>query len=382
MTDFEISYLLMVLLYLMECCALLPEHSVLFIRPFSRWRVNRLPGCPFIGKKRLALMNPLPWAGEWHTAPSPDATFTDQGIITLNSLHEYPQGLPKARVLEREDPAGEPYLQALAAAGYPAGDTRVVLPFTLDAAKRSRGESPLPADAGLSQWVDSGPVREALSRLRSGLFSVKLLCTLQFLWAFAGPPLLLNYFSPEGMALPYLLVLFWLGGAGAASFARIHRRVHARKWYAFGKALWLFAYPPAAMRAAQLVCNGALPPRHESAVAEALMQRKSGGTAERHERSARNDTAMTYLADITVKLRHRLFFRSLAARDSLALARANERLLQAVYGNWGVSCVPPLHDPGTMEKDTACYCPVCGINLAASMACCPHCLEVKTLARR
>ena len=382
MTDFELSYVVMVLLYLMECCLLPPEHSVLFTRAFSRWRVNRSPGCSFAGGKRLVLANPLPWAGEWHAAPSPDATFTEQGVITLNSLHDYPQGIAKPRTLKPDDPSSAPYLRAFAAAGYPVGDKQVVLPFDQDAGKKSKKKNPSAVDPGLAHWTNSGPAREHLARVRSGLLFVKILCTLQFFWAFAGAPLLLAYFSLERMVLPYLFVLFWLSGTIAVSFARIHRRVHGQGWKAFGKALWLFVYPLAAMRAAQNICNGALPPCHESAVAEAMMIRKSAGTSQGKDFSGKNGAAMAYLADITVKLRHRLFCRSLTAADSLALARANERLLQAVYANWGVEAVPPLHDPAAMEKEATCYCPVCGIGMAAAMEHCPHCLEVKIVARR
>ena len=382
MTDFELSYVVMVLLYLMECCLLLPEHSVLFTRAFSRWRVNRSPGCAFTGGKRLALANPLPWAGEWHAAPSPDATLTEQGVITLNSLHDYPQGFAKPRTLKLDDPASAPCLRAFAAAGYPVEDKRVVLPFDQDAGKKNKKKTPPAVDPGLAQWTDSGPARERLARLRSGLLFVKILCSLQFFWAFAGAPQLLAWFSLERMVLPYLFVLFWLGGTIAASFARIHRRVHGQGWKAFGKALWLFVYPLAAMRAVQNVCNGALPPCHESAVAEALMIRKSGGTSKGKDRPGKNDAAMAYLADITAKLRHRLFCRSLTAADSLALARANERLLQAACVNWGVDAVPPPHDPGGMEQEATCYCPVCGIAMVTAVEYCPHCLEVKTALRR
>lgn len=380
MTDFEINYAVMALLYLMECCVPLPEHSVLFTRFFSRWRVNRFPGCAFVSGKRLALMNPLPWAGEWHVAPSPDATVTDQGVITLNSLHDYPQGIGKPRVLKLDDPASEPFLQAFAAAGYLVGEKPVVLPFDREAGGKAGRKKPPAVDPGLARWTDSGPVREALVRFRSGLFLVKILCTMLFLWAFAGAPLLLQYFSLEHMLPPYLFVLFWLSGTIAASFARIYRRAHGRSWKAFGRALWLFVYPLAAMRAAQSLCGRALPPRHESAVAEALMSRKNPQKSGGRNRSGKNDAAAAYLADITVKLRHRLFCRSLSAGDSLALAKANERLLQAVYANWGVDQVPPLHDGGSLEKEAACYCPVCGISMAVTMEYCPHCLEVKTLS--
>ena len=387
MTDFELTYVVMILLYLMECCALIPECSTLFTRVFSRWRINRLPGCAFAGGKRLVLLPPLPFAGEWHLAPLPDATVTDIGVVTVNSLREYPQGLFNPGLLKFDDPVAEPYLQAFAAAGYTIPGKRTVLPFDINSGKKGRADSsPAPAPE-LAHWVDSGPARERLGRLRSGLALLKILCTMQFLWAFAGAPLLLRYFSLEGMVLPYLFVLYWLGGTIAASFAYVHRRVYGQRWKTLGKALWLFVYPLAAMRAVQIVCNNALPPCHESAVAEVLMHRraaKADKSAESHAQNGQSDltdAATHYLADITAKLRHRLFFQSLTAEASLALGKANERLLQAIYANWKTSTPPSLHDPANLEKEATCYCPVCGIGMAADIDRCPHCLEVKTRKR-
>ena len=380
MTDFEFSYALMAVLYLMECCVLIPKHAVLFTRVFLRWRVNRLPGCAFIGGKRLTLLPPLPWAGEWHIAPSPDATVTSLGIITLNSLHEYPLGISRPRLLKTDDSESKLWLQAFADAGYHVGGKRVVLPFDKEAGGKGKTESSTAVDVELARWVDSGPARSRLGQLRGSLMFLKLLCTMQFLWAFAGAPLLLRYFSLEGMLLPYLFILFWLGGTIAASFAFTYRRLHGRRWKSFGKALWLFIYPLAAMRAVQLACNGALPPCHESAAAEALMRRKPGGAKARPS-LRQQDAGMRYLADITAKLRHRLFFRSLKPETSQALGKANERLLRAIYANWGVTSVPPLYDPAHLEKEATCYCPVCGIGLAADMESCPHCLEVKILPK-
>ena len=386
MTDFELTYVVMLLLYLMECCALIPERSTLFTRAFSRWRIDRLPGCAFAGGKRLVLLPPPPFAGEWHAAPLPDATLTDLGIVTVSSLREYPQGLSKPGLLKFDDPAAEPYLQAFADAGYVFPGRRTVLPFDKNTGKKDKADSsPAPAPE-LARWVDSGPARERLGRLRSGFTLLKILCTMQFLWAFAGAPLLLRYFSLEGMLWPYLFVLYWLGGTIAASFARIHRRVHGQRWKALGKALWLFVYPLSAMRAVQIVCNNALPACHESAVAEALLNRraagpeKSPGPNTENEQPDSADAATHYLADITAKLRHRLFFQSLTAEASLALAKANERLLQAIYANWKTPPPPPLHNPANLEKEATCYCPVCGIGMAAAMERCPHCLEVKTLS--
>ncbi len=382
----------MALLYMMECCVLIPEHAVLFTRVFSRWRVNRTPGCAFTGGKRLVLLPPLPWAGEWHIAPSPNATVTGLGIITVNSLHDYPQGVSKPNVIQLDAPESEPWLQAFADAGYPVSGKRVVLPFDKNAGKKSKSDAAA-VDAGLAQWVDSGPARSRLRLLRGSLFFLKLLCAMQFLWAFAGAPLLLRYFSLEGMVLPYLFILYWLGGTIAASFAFTYRRLHGQRWKALGKALWMFVYPLASMRAVQTACAGALPPCHESAAAEALMRRKPGAAKEvrnpklkagadsGRELSGQKDAGGRYLADITAKLRYRLFFSSLTAEASLALSKANERLLQAVYANWGVTTISPLHDPRFLEKEATCYCPVCGIGLAAAMDRCPHCLEVKILER-
>ncbi len=386
-TDFELTYVVMIFLYVMECCALIPECGTLFTRVFSRWRINRLPGCAFAGGKRLVLLPPLPFAGEWHVAALPDATVTDIGIVTVNSLREYPQGLSNPGLLKFGDPAAEPYLQAFAAAGYAIPGKRTVLPFDKNPGKKDKTDSaPAPAPE-LAHWVDSGPARERFGRLRSGLGLLKILCTMQFLWAFAGAPLLLRYFSLEGMVLPYLFVLYWLGGTIAASFAYVHRRVYGQRWKTLGKALWLFVYPLAAMRAVQIVCNNALPPCHESAVAEALMNRRAASAEKNVESNNQgeqpdlSDAATHYLADITAKLRHRLFFQSLTAEASLALAKANERLLQAIYANWKASPPSPLHDPANLEKEATRYCPVCGIGMAAVIDRCPHCLEVKTRER-
>lgn len=404
MTDFELMYVSMAFLYLMECFLLTPEHSVLFTRVFMRWRLNRFPGCAFMGGKRLSLANPLPWAGEWHVAPLPGATITDRGILTVNSLCDYPQGLSLPRLLSFDSPEGKNWLQTFAAAGYPASSPADV--------------SSTASGSGLAVWTDSGPARDRFRQLHGGVFVLKALCTLQFLWAFAGAPVLLRYFSIHTMVLPYLFVLFWLGGGIAAGFAFTHRRLHGHSWKAFGKALWLFCYPLAAMRAVQIVCAGVAPPCHESAVAEALMNRaksdkgvrlktappgqfhergqdgeKSQGDAigrhdeqdryDEHSRpgeSGRHDQGRVYLTEITAKLRYRVFSRSLSTEDSLALGRANERLLQAIYANWGVDSVSLLHGERREEQGELCHCPVCGIGLATVMEYCPHCLEVKTVA--
>ena len=377
MTDYELSYAVLVLLYLMECCVLVPENSVLFTRTFSRWRVNRSPGCSFPGGRRLVLINPLPWAAEWHIAPSPDATFTEQGVITLNSLHDYPQGISRPRLIRAGEPEIRPYIQAFADAGYSVGHKRVVVPFDPKGGGESKRECAEAVDPGLVQWTNPAPARARLAQLRGGLLLLKILCAMNFLWGFAGAPLLLAYFSVEGMFLPYLFILFWLGGTSAVRFAFTHRKVHRQRGKALLKALWLFVYPLASMRALQAASAGVMPPCHESAVAEALMCKPGTGTNGREIVPA--DEGTRYLADITAKLRHRLFYRSLTAEASMALGKANERLLQAIYVNWGVAAAPLLHDPEGLEQGTVCYCPVCGIGLAAVMESCPHCLEVKTV---
>ena len=384
-TDYELCYAVLLLLYLMECCVLVPENSVLFTRTFSRWRINRTPGCPFPGGKRLVLIHPLPWAAEWHIAPSPDATYTGQGVVTLNSLHDYPQGIPRPRLIRFDEPEARRYLRAFANAGYPVGRKQVVTPFAPQGGGKSKGQADTAGDPDLAQWTNSEPARARLIQLRGGLLFLKILCTMNVLWAFAGAPLLLAYFSAEGMFLPYVFILFWLGGTVAVRFAFTHRKVHRQRGKALLKALWLFIYPLAAMRALQTASAGVMPPCHESAVAGALMHAggRSGQNAHgKGEKDAPDSEGGRYLADITAKLRHRLFYRSLTAEASMALAKANERLLQAIYANWGVSAAAPAHDPDSLEPGTVCYCPVCGIGLAAVMEACPHCLEVKTRLRK
>jgi hypothetical protein len=392
-TDFELSYAVMALLYLGECCLLVPEGTVLFSRIFSRWRLNRMPGIAFTGGKRLVLLHPLPWAGEWHCAPSPDATLTERGILTVNSLCEHPRGYSPPRLLEYASPEGKARLEEFSRAGCP-----------LDAAAGnvSGGDGggaagPPPAmEAAFTLWTDSGPVRESLERLR-GLPLLKILCSLQFFWVFAGAPLLLHFFSLDRALPAYLFALFWLGGLIAVHFAAICVRVRGRSWKTVGKALWLFAYPPTAMRAVQILCAGALPPRHESAVAGALMRRRSpgergGGAARRGDGAAGpdeegtegrgdRDAGSAYLADIAAKLRHRLFSLSLNEENASALARANESLLRAALADWGVPDVPTPHAPGNMDKDVVCHCPVCGVGLTRSGEYCPHCAEVRLLAK-
>ena len=53
---------------------------------------------------------------------------------------------------------------------------------------------------------------------------------------------------------------------------------------------------------------------------------------------------------------------------------------EARHANWKTPPPPPLHNPANLEKEATCYCPVCGIGMAAAMERCPHCLEVKTLS--
>jgi hypothetical protein len=375
-TDFELCYALMASCYLGECLLLVPDASVLFSRALERWRINRLPGCAFAGK-RLVLAHPLPWCGEWHSAPSPDATPTEIGLLTINSLHDYPRGFAPPRLLAYAREEAKSRLEDFVLAGCP-------LDVMLDTTSASKDSLPAVA-AAFALWTDARTVRESLARLR-GLSVLKILCGAQFIWAFVGAPALLRGFSPV-QALPlFLLALFCLGGFIAVQFAAMHKRLHGRSWKAFGRALWLFVYPPAAMRAVQIICAGAVPPRHESALAQALLRppgenpdvggEKNGGGPQ----PEKNNAAARYLADMTAKLRHRLFSLSLSEEHSLALARANEALIAAVHASWGLPSPPADHAvPRDHAASAVCFCPVCGVSLARREEYCPHCAQVRLL---
>ena len=332
MTDFQWLYLVLFLCYLMECVVLVEGQPVLFTRLCLHWRVFRFPGISMGKGRRLLLLNPLPWLADWHIAPQDVYTLTDKGVVTVNSLSVLPE-VEKPVLMDSGDPRAAAFMQCLAGRG---NDTA---------------------------WTDPAPARVSLTRVRTLLVLLKLFCAAQFILVFLGAPFLVAVFSIPRMALPFLALVYAFSFCIALCWLWGRHRAGRSGGVRLLKAAWMVVYPLAAMRAVQSLCQGLIPPCHESALALALMKESREGRQ--------------YLSQILTRLQNLIWSRSLSPEASLALFRANASLAEAICVHWQCDRLETLFP--TPDPAAACQCPVCGVAMRTVETFCPFCPEVRTV---
>lgn len=137
-----------------------------------------------------------------------------------------------------------------------------------DAAPAERGAT---IDAALDRTLDADAARSRYGEVRAALPDVRLFQNLLFVFLFVGAPLLARFYPLARIWLRGLIVLAVLHFGTVLLLWRAHRRVYpaarAERWRHLAV---LFLFPPASLRAADLVARPSLERFHPVAVAAAL----------------------------------------------------------------------------------------------------------------
>ena len=368
MTDFQTLYLVFIVCCLAECAVLVEGCPVLITRLFCRWGIFHCPGIAVTRGNRLVFLNPVPWFAEWHLAPQLQCTAVRGGILSVNSLSDLPYpGI--CRIKAEGGPLHSLFRQQLEESGFslegcPPGTSGTAESGREESRSDARDACATIADYAYRRWTDPSELIIKRSSIRSPLIQLQVLCTLQLGVGLASGPLFLLELSTARVILGCLIGMYLLGIVIVPIFCVAWKRLLPEKNLPWVRAAWMILYPPASMRAIQILSPAMHGKRHESAVVYALIGQSGQGKA--------------YLEQLLAFLRHRLFSRSLVREDCDALAEANESLARAIRFHWRVP-VRVLKIPPWVEADAVCYCPVCRISLARSLDYCPHCLEVRTL---
>lgn len=123
----------------------------------------------------------------------------------------------------------------------------------------------------LTRALDSGRIRAEVEVFRQDVLPLRILCNTLFLYLFGALPLFLAQYGPGTIYLRVLVTVILLVGTIAVEFFRIHKRHWpGERQERFATLLHFLLYPPAAIRAGDLLAHRLLPLAHPLAAAYVL----------------------------------------------------------------------------------------------------------------
>lgn len=251
MSDEQTTFLLLAVLYLVECCLIAGRGSFLFLsRPFGRlWQAQAAGKGLAVRHGVLAVLPPLaPWRLAVLSSPSPvlfhpsgiihretgrEIRWEDMDTLFAESARLYINGAPFCRFLnDAEAMQAMNRVKAL----------RSAAPETREAAMQAL--SPLRGQPG--------SVKRAVQRMKRRTLPLRLMGTVQLLVMFALPPVLFLLLPPGAAFLLSAFLIFLTGWCIAGLFFRIHGKLHPdRRGERWGKLCHLLLYPPGTIGAAR-----------------------------------------------------------------------------------------------------------------------------------
>jgi len=373
MSDLQVLYLILLVLYLGECLWLLHRSSVAFVPYFPGRCRPVLPG-PTFGHRSsgLVLDGPLPAFG-WSFAAHPLPVSVDEEAV----LASIPQALTAAGA-----PPQSAELVELDQIGRVACSERTVTldgrDFLVCASRRAalrlarlldelrrlpRPERLRHLEACLAASFDEAGARCRLALLEEqGGAWLRWLCTLLLAHLFlVAPVAILSWGFKRSLAL-LVAILVGLVLAVAVHFFRLHRRLLPELGAQRVEALvTMLLFPPAAVRAASTLSRELLSDFDPLVLAAVL------GTRQDLERLART---------VVLDLRHPLLTTPGDERRRAMEVNQARRLLaqvEALLARHEVDCAQLTAPPAEAGQAGATYCPRCLVAFRNARPACPDC---------
>lgn len=360
MSDEQTTYLLLAVLYLVECCLIAGRDSFLFLpRPFGRfWQVQAVGKGLAVRHGVLAVLPPLtPWRTVVLSSPPPllldpsgiihretgrEIRWEEIGSLSAENAQLYINGTPFVRFHD-DDGAAEAMnrVKALLCA----------TPETRPAAIRA-----FPAFRG-----QPGSVKRAVQRMKRRTLPLRLLGTVQLPFMFAMPPVLFHLLAPGAAFLLSAALIFLTGWCISGLFFRIHRKLYPeRRGERWGKLFHFLLYPPGTIGAAHALSLPLGSRYHPAAWACALLPERD---------------RCSFLARLLRERRHPVSRGAIspdAAERFRKACREEYEALHSYLDRYGL--LPPEEEPEWEESDGCTrYCPRClGVYRTEAEAC-PAC---------
>lgn len=360
MSDEQTTYLLLAVLYLVECCLIAGRDSFLFLpRPFGRfWQVQAAGKGLAVRHGVLAVLPPLtPWRTVVLSSPPPllfdpsgiihretgrEIRWEEIGSLSAENAQLYINGAPFVRFHD-DDGAAETMnrVKALLCA---TPETR---PAVIRAFPAFRGQP--------------GSVKRAVQRMKRRTLPLRLLGTVQLPVMFAMPPVLFHLLAPGVAFLLSAALIFLTGWCISGLFFRIHRKLYPeRRGERWGKLFHFLLYPPGTIGAAHALSLPLGSRYHPAAWACALLPERD---------------RCSFLARLLREGRHPVSRGAIspdAAERFRKACREEYEALHSYLDRYGL--LPPEEEPEWEESDGCTrYCPRClGVYRTKAEAC-PAC---------
>jgi hypothetical protein len=373
MTDAQILFVTLIAIYLLECTKWVRREAVAFVgRPGGPWRLLRSPPVLGNGADGLVFASPLLPLGtlfrvqQWPLSMSPEGVYAYVAQSVQTSGRPI-QGRRFVRFDAMEEVSwagrdvfidGERFLRVCAPAL--ARELAGLIDELREADPQRRDGIMLQA---LAQTQDIPAIEEALGRFQSKTPWLRTLVSLDFIALFLGGPLLFMRTDVE-QSWPWLLGAgLLLGSATALAFFRAHQALHpeerGERW---AHLVTVALFPPAAVRALDLVAVDLLARWHPLSVAKVLLENDAWEAFARHVlRDLHHPIAPTCPDDDPPAC-------AAEARTRAALLALVTTEVEAAGGSAADLLRPP---PAT--EDCHSYCPRCHEPFIPDAVTCPAC---------
>jgi hypothetical protein len=281
MSEGEALYLFLVLLYVFESAFWLRRGGLAFVSGFGR-RPRPVPPDRVVSNRQGGIVFGalLPPLAPVFVARSPEVSLSPDGLFSYVSTCPYGRTrrdqdavffpVEAADEIAVEDRGvsvnGRPFLTAVGSAEAAAVFADIVAVQNTPPAARGAA-----IDSALDRTLDANAARTRHEEVRGALPDLRLFQNLLFVYIFVGAPLLAWFYPLALIWLRGLIVLAVLHFGTLFLLWRAHRRLYpaarAERWRHLAV---LFLFPPASLRAADLVSRPALTGFHPVAVAAAI----------------------------------------------------------------------------------------------------------------
>lgn len=360
MSDEQTTYLLLAVLYLVECCLIAGRDSFLFLpRPFGRfWQVQAAGKGLAVRHGVLAVLPPLtPWRTVVLSSPPP-LLFDPSGIIHRETGQEI--RWEEIGSLSAENAQlyinGAPFVRFHDDYGAAEAMNRVKALLCATPETRPAAIRAFPAFRGQPESV-----KRAVQRMKRRTLPLRLLGTVQLPVMFAMPPVLFHLLAPGAAFLLSAALIFLTGWCISGLFFRIHRKLYPeRRGERWGKLFHFLLYPPGTIGAAHALSLPLGSRYHPAAWACALLPERD---------------RCSFLARLLRERRHPVSRGAIspdAAERFRKACREEYEALHSYLDRYGL--LPPEEEPEWEESDGCTrYCPRClGVYRTEAEAC-PAC---------
>ena len=371
MTDGQVLYAVLFLVYLADCFCWVGRRSVALVSPWlDRWRPTF--GTPPFGndKGSLLLVNPLLPLGRVIRSHLTAVAIAPEGICAAN-----PQTLPGAERWDRaEDALAFADVSEVAAdqsvlkingrrfarCGGPA-QARELAELIGRAAKASAKKREKLVRAYVESQYDAGAARTRLDRAVKVSRPALVVCNLFFVFLFAVAPVLVRFFGLAPLIWPVVGALYGLAAVVSVLFYLAHRSLYPdERGERVLDVVKMMLCPPLAIRAVDMLTADAAGRASPLVVATTLAPEESAAFIRHFVRDLANPLARG-TAD---PLAERIAAWHLATHRELAVAHV-ERAAPEIAA--------ALFEPPEREGESEVWCPRCLAQFSEDHGTCPDC---------